>query len=112
MSDVNSTAPTRPSKPYAGYPLFPHANGSWAKKVKGKLVYFGPWSDPQGALERYRAYTHGTTPATPDTPTIPKPPKPYPDYPLFPHGNGSWAKKIRGHLHYFGPWSDPDGALK
>jgi integrase len=23
-----------------------------------------------------------------------------------------WAKKIRGQMHYFGPWSDPDGALK
>ncbi len=41
-----------------------------------------------------------------------KPAKPYPDFPLTAHPAGYWCKKIRGKIHYFGPWSDPDGALK
>src|SRR5208337_2864903 len=41
-----------------------------------------------------------------------KPAKPYPEFPLTPHPTGRWCKKIRGQLHYFGPWDDPDGALQ
>jgi integrase len=34
-----------------------------------------------------------------------KPAKPHPEFPLFAHDNGTWAKKIRGRLHDFGPWT-------
>src|SRR5262245_38233578 len=40
-----------------------------------------------------------------------KPEKPRPDFPLYAHRSGRWAKKVRGHTRYFGPWSDPEGAL-
>ena len=44
-----------PRKPTPDYPLFAHSNGQWAKKVRGRFHYFGPWSDPQAALEKWVA---------------------------------------------------------
>jgi integrase len=45
----DSTLHERPAKPREDFPLFPHRNGRWAKKVKGKFEYFGKWADdPKG----------------------------------------------------------------
>src|SRR5262245_30609656 len=53
---------------------------------------------------------HSTPATTSGKPTRPN--KPYPDFPLYAHGTKRWAKRIRGKIHYFGPWDDPEGALK
>src|SRR5438552_7360696 len=56
MSKSHSTGTPgqiKPAKPTPGFPLFPHATGRWAKKIRGRLHYFGPWADPDGALAKY-----------------------------------------------------------
>src|SRR5690606_8376056 len=44
---------TKPAKPYAEFPLTAHQNGQWCKKIKGKIWFFGIWSDPDAALRKY-----------------------------------------------------------
>lgn len=45
----------KPEKPRPDFPLFAHACGKWAKKVRGRTHYFGEWADPEGALNEWLA---------------------------------------------------------
>lgn len=45
---------SKPEKPFPEFPLFPHATKRWAKKIKGRLHYFGPWDNWQAAYELYQ----------------------------------------------------------
>src|SRR5262249_31565341 len=114
MSEDHSTEsgppdkPAKPGKPYPDFPLTAHPAGYWCKKIKGKVRYFGPWADPEGALQAYQAFMAGEPVEKPkrlgQAPA--RPAKPTPDFPLSPHPAGQWCKKIGGKLHYFGPWDD------
>src|SRR5262249_17933157 len=105
------------AKPSPDFPLTAHPAGYWCKKIKGRLYYFGRWTDPEGALREYQAFVAGRPVKKPDLSQVEqatetaKPAKPYPEFPLTAHPAGYWCKKIRGKLHYFGPWADPDAAL-
>jgi hypothetical protein len=53
MSASHPTKATKPSKPYPEHPLTAHPAGCLCKKIGGKLHYFGPGDDPEGALTKY-----------------------------------------------------------
>ena len=59
MSEVDSTTPpvsgkpAKPAKPRPDFPLTAHPAGYWCKKIRGRLYYFGPWDDPDGAEKKY-----------------------------------------------------------
>lgn len=66
------TGAKKPAKPHPDFPLTANPCGQWSKKIKGKVHYFGVWSDPDAALQRYRAQIDailaGATPTEPNGP--------------------------------------------
>ncbi len=52
---MSKTTRLKPKKPYRSFPLAPHPNGQWCKKIRGKLQFFGVWADPDAAFKYYLA---------------------------------------------------------
>ena len=45
---TTTTAISKAAKPWADFPLTAHRNGSWCKKVRGVVIFFGPIHNPLG----------------------------------------------------------------
>jgi hypothetical protein len=62
------TQRSKPKKPYPSFPLTPHPNGQWCKKIRGRVHFFGVWVDPEAALQQYHSLAAdlhaGRTPST------------------------------------------------